>query len=129
MKKVLLCLLTAGLFSPAVAQEKFELGKPDKAEYRYLDEYKALKEYIDKTKYPNFKLGSGTTVSDYLSNSTFKSMIDKNFSETVAGNAMKMASCVNGNGNMNFETVKQYVKAATDAGLSVYGHTLAWHSQ
>ena len=129
MKKVLLCLLTAGLFSPAVAQEKFELGKPDKAEYRYLDEYKALKEYIDKTKYPNFKLGSGTTVSDYLSNSTFKSMIDKNFSETVAGNAMKMSSCVDGNGNMNFETVKKYVKSATEAGLSVYGHTLAWHSQ
>ena len=129
MKKVLLCLLTAGLFSPAVAQEKFELGKPNDANYRYLDEYKALKEYIDKTKYPNFKLGSGTTVSDYLSNSTFKNLINKNFSETVAGNAMKMASCVNGNGNMNFETVKQYVKAATDAGLSVYGHTLAWHSQ
>ena len=129
MKKVLLCLLTAGLFSPAVAQEKFELGKPNDANYRYLDEYKALKEYIDKTKYPNFKLGSGTTVSDYLSNSTFKSMIDKNFSETVAGNAMKMSSCVDGNGNMNFETVKKYVKSATEAGLSVYGHTLAWHSQ
>ena len=129
MKKVLLCLLTAGLFSPAVAQEKFELGKPNDANYRYLDEYKALKEYIDKTKYPNFKLGSGTTVPDYLSNSTFKSMIDKNFSETVAGNAMKMSSCVDGNGNMNFETVKKYVKSATEAGLSVYGHTLAWHSQ
>ena len=129
MKKVLLCLLTAGLFSPAVAQEKFELGKPNDANYRYLDEYKALKEYIDKTKNPNFKLGAGTTVNDYLNNNTFKNLINKNFSETVAGNAMKMASCVNGNGNMNFETVKQYVKAATDAGLSVYGHTLAWHSQ
>ena len=129
MKKVLLCLLTAGIFSPAVAQEKFELGKPNDANYRYLDEYKALKEYIDKTKYPNFKLGSGTTVSDYLSNSTFKSMIDKNFSETVAGNAMKMASCVKANGDMDFETVKEYVKSATEAGLSVYGHTLAWHSQ
>ena len=129
MKKVLLCLLTAGLLSPAVAQEKFELGKPNDANYRYLDEYKALKEYIDKTKYPNFKLGSGTTVPDYLNNSTFKSMIDKNFSETVAGNAMKMSSCVDGNGNMNFETVKKYVKSATEAGLSVYGHTLAWHSQ
>ena len=129
MKKVLLCLLTAGLFSPAVAQEKFELGKPNDANYRYLDEYKALKEYIDKTKNPNFKLGAGTTVNDYLNNNTFKNLINKNFSETVAGNAMKMASCVNGNGNMNFETMKQYVKAATDAGLSVYGHTLAWHSQ
>ena len=129
MKKVLLCLLTAGLFSPAVAQEKFELGKPNNANYRYLDEYKALKEYIDKTKYPNFKLGAGTTVNDYLNNNTFKNLINKNFSETVAGNAMKMSSCVDGNGNMNFETVKKYVKSATEAGLSVYGHTLAWHSQ
>ena len=129
MKKVLLCLLTAGIFSPAVAQENFELGKPDKAEYRYLDEYKALKEYIDKTKYPNFKLGAGTTVDEYLKKSTVYKMTNANFNETVAGNAMKMASCVNGNGNMNFETVKKYVNAATDAGLSVYGHTLAWHSQ
>ena len=129
MKKVLLCLLTASLLSPAVAQEKFELGKPDKPDYRYLDEYKALKEYIDNSKYPNFKLGAGTTVNDYLTNNTFKNLINKNFSETVAGNAMKMASCVDGNGNMNFETVKKYVNAATEAGLSVYGHTLAWHSQ
>jgi GH35 family endo-1,4-beta-xylanase len=42
---------------------------------------------------------------------------------------MKMQSCVDGNGNMNFETVKKYVNAATEAGLNVYGHTLAWHSQ
>ena len=129
MKKVLLCLLTASLLSPAVAQENFELGKPNDANYRYLDEYKALKEYIDNSKYPNFKLGAGTTVNDYLTNNTFKNLINKNFSETVAGNAMKMASCVDGNGNMNFETVKKYVNAATEAGLSVYGHTLAWHSQ
>ncbi len=129
MKKLLLCVLAAGLLTPALAQEKFEQGKPGDADYRYLDEYKALKEYINTEKYPNFKLGSGTTVPDYLSNATFKGMIDKNFSETVAGNAMKMGSIVNGNGDMNFETVKKYVKSATDAGLSVYGHTLAWHSQ
>ena len=43
---------------------------------------------------------------------------------------MKMASCVNSdNGDMNFGTVTEYVNAATDAGLSVYGHTLAWHAQ
>ena len=129
MKKVLLCLLTAGIFSPAVAQEKFELGKPNDANYRYLDEYKALKEYIDKTKYPNFKLGAGTTVDEYLKKSTVYKMTNANFNETVAGNAMKMASCVNGNGNMNFDKVKDYVNTATDAGLNVYGHTLAWHSQ
>ena len=112
-----------------VVKEKFELGKPDNADYRYLDEYKALKEYIDLEKYPNFKLGAGTTVNDYLNKPLIRNMINKNFCETVAGNAMKMASCVDGNGNMNFNTVKNYVNTATEAGLHVYGHTLAWHAQ
>lgn len=129
MKKFYLFLLTAGLSTVAMAQEKFELGKPNDDNYRYLDEYQALKEYIDYSKYPNFKLGAGTTVNDYLNNPLVRNMTNKNFTETVAGNAMKMASCVDGNGNMNFTTVRNYVNAATSAGLNVYGHTLAWHSQ
>jgi GH35 family endo-1,4-beta-xylanase len=129
MKKIYLLMLTAGLSVSAMAQQKFELGKPNNDDYRYLDEYHALKEYIDYSKYPNFKLGVGTTVNDYLNNNLVKNLTNKNFTETVAGNAMKMASCVDGNGNMNFNTVKNYVKAATNAGLHVYGHTLAWHSQ
>ena len=129
MKKFYLLLLTAGLTVPTMAQEKFELGKPNDDNYRYLDGYKALKEYIDYSKYPNFKLGAGTTVDAYVSNSTYKKMIDNNFTETVAGNAMKMASCVDGNGNMNFTNVKKYVNAAAKGGINVYGHTLAWHSQ
>jgi GH35 family endo-1,4-beta-xylanase len=129
MKKFYLLLLTASLSMSALAQEKFELGKPGDDNYRYLDEYKALKEYIDYSKYPNFKLGAGTIVLDYLNNDLIKNMINKNFTETVAGNAMKMASCVNGNGDMDFTLVKNYLQAATEAGLNVYGHTLAWHSQ
>ena len=125
----MLLLLTAGFTVSAMAQEKFEMGKPNDDNYRYLDEYKALKDYIDYSKYPNFKLGAGTTVNDYLKKSTVYKMTNANFTETVAGNAMKMASCVDGNGNMNFTTVKKYVEAATEAGLNVYGHTLAWHSQ
>ena len=124
-----MCVLAASLTTAVAAQEKFEQGKPNNSNYRYLDEYHALKDYINYTKYPNFKLGAGTTVNDYLNQTLVKDMINKNFTETVAGNAMKMASCVDGNGNMNFETVKRYVNAATKAGLNVYGHTLAWHSQ
>ena len=128
-KNIYLLLLTAGMCVPTMAQKPFELGKPNDDNYRYLDGYKALKEYIDYSKYPNFKLGAGTTVNTYLSNSTYKSMINNNFTETVAGNAMKMASCVDGNGNMNFTNVKKYVNAADKSGINVYGHTLAWHSQ
>jgi GH35 family endo-1,4-beta-xylanase len=119
-------MFAASLATTALAQEKFELGKPNDDNYRYLDEYKALKEYIDHDKYPNFKLGIAT---ENLDNALVRNMISKNASETVAGNAMKMASCVDGNGNMNFNNVKKFVTTATNAGVSVYGHTLAWHSQ
>ena len=129
MKKICIMIIAAGLSTMAAAQEKFEQGKPNNDNYRYLDEYQGLKNYIDYSKYPNFKLGAGTTVNDYLNNSLVKDLTNKNFTETVAGNAMKMQSCVNGNGDMDFTTVKKYVNAATEAGLNVYGHTLAWHSQ
>ena len=129
MKKLYLFIITACLSTAAVAQEKYELGKPGNDNYRYLDNYKALKTYIDATKYPNFKLGVGIVENDYLSNSMVKNMVNKNFSEFVAGNAMKMGSVVNGNGDMNFETVKRLVNAASSSGLNLYGHTLAWHSQ
>ena len=130
MKKFYLLIIAACLSSSVLAQEKFELGKPNNENYRYLDNYKALKEYINRDKYPNFKLGVGTDVSGYLqNNSIVQKMVNKNFDETVAGNEMKMSSVVDGNGNMNFTTVKNYVNKATSAGLNVYGHTLAWHSQ
>ena len=129
MKKVLMLVLSVCMSIPAMTQENFELGKPNNDDYRYLDEYMALKDYINYSKYPNFKLGAGTTVNDYLSKPLVRNMINSNFTETVAGNAMKMGSCVDANGNMNFTTVKNYVDVATNAGLNVYGHTLAWHSQ
>ncbi len=130
MKKIFVWMLATSLSLSVVAQEKFELGKPGNDDYRYLDKYKALKEYIDYSKYPNFKLGIETIVNDYLNNSLVKSLTEKNFTETVAGNAMKMGSCVvDNNGTMNFTTVKSYVNTATNAGLNVYGHVIAWHSQ
>ena len=122
-------MFAACLSATAVAQEVFEKGKPNNDNYRYLDKYLGLKKYIDYSKYPNFKLGAGTTVDAYLQYGLVYKLTNANFTETVAGNAMKMASCVNNNGNMNFTKVTNYVNAATNAGLNVYGHTLAWHSQ
>ena len=105
----------------------FEVGRPDKTEkYAYLTEYKALKEYVSD---PNFHLGVGTDAADYANQGVAYVVTNANFNETVAGNAMKMGSCVDENGNMNFGTVEAYVKEATNAGISIYGHTLAWHAQ
>lgn len=129
-QKFTLLVVSAMCLFPAWAQQKYEIGNPNNAAHSYLNDYRPLKEYINYEKYPNFKLGIGTTVSEYLNNNSLvKGLTNDNFTETVAGNAMKMGSCVDGNGNMNFTTVTNYVNAATEAGLNVYGHTLAWHSQ
>ena len=105
----------------------FQVGRPDKTEkYAYLSEYKALKEYVSD---PNFHLGIGTDAADYASQGSTYVITNVNFNETVAGNAMKMASCVADDGSMNFGTVESYVTEAVNAGMNVYGHTLAWHAQ
>ena len=105
----------------------FEVGRPElSAEYAYLSDYKALKEYVAD---PNFKLGIGTDAADYAKQGPTYVITNVNFNETVAGNAMKMASCVGDDGNMNFGTVEAYVSEAAKAGMNVYGHTLAWHAQ
>ena len=59
MKKLYLILFAVSFSLLALAQEKYELGKPNDDNYRYLDQYHALKDYIDYSKYPNFKLGIG----------------------------------------------------------------------
>lgn len=56
-------------------------------------------------------------------------MAISNFDEMTAGNAMKYASCVNDKGDMDFGTVEKFVSAAQAAGITIYGHTLAWHAQ
>jgi len=129
MNRKLYTAFFAALVSLSVSAQNYLKGDPSKSTYDYLKDYGNLKDYINHDKYPNFKLGVGTTVNDYLQKGTVYKMTNANFSETVAGNAMKMASCVNGSGTMTFTTVTNYVNAATAAGLNVYGHTLAWHSQ
>lgn len=122
-------ILCCSMSLACMAQQNFEVGKPNDPNYRYLDEYTHLKEYVNRDKYPTFRMAIATGANDYVNNATVRNLINSNANETVAGNAMKMASCVDGNGNMNFTTVKNFVNAATKNGVEVYGHTLAWHSQ
>lgn len=108
----------------------FKTEKPESiAQYEYLNAYDALKTYVDRTTHPNFKLGAGVSASDFLKGEMVNSMAIANFDEIVAGNAMKYASCVADDGTMDFGTVAKFVEAAKTAGLTVYGHTLCWHSQ
>lgn len=130
--------LMALLALSSCADDKFSEYRTDMTknlkDYQYLNNYEPLKKYVEDMKAagkcnPNFKLGIALEAAEFNKQGLVYCLAGSNFNETVAGNAMKMASCVADDGRMNFDNVSEYVKKATDAGLSVYGHTLAWHEQ
>ena len=109
---------------------KYDVEKPQTiAQYEYLNDYAPLKEYLDRDAHPGFKVSAALGVDEFNQQGPLFRLAAHNFDEIVAGNAMKMASCVNDQGVMDFSKVSSFVSAAEDAGLTVYGHTLAWHSQ
>src|SRR5574344_14734 len=108
----------------------FNVNESDSlASMEYLKNYDVLKSYVDRSATPNFKLGSAVEATDFINNYIVNNLTKTNFDEITAGNAMKYASCVGNDGSMNFSTVKSFIESAQKAGISVYGHTLAWHSQ
>ena len=106
----------------------------DLKEYQYLNNYEPLKKYVEDMKSagkcnPDFKLGIALSASDFAEQGVVYCMAGSNFEEMTAGNAMKYASCVDNKGVMDFGNVTNFVSNAKEAGLTIYGHTLAWHSQ
>lgn len=97
--------------------------------YDDLDKYDVLKNYVNRTLSPDFKLGAAVTVSNFLRKTDEYKMATENFNEMTAGNAMKQASVMRADGSMDFTQVRRFVEEAESAGMTVYGHTLAWHSQ
>lgn len=109
---------------------KYDVEKPQTiAQYEYLNDYAPLKEYLDRGAHPGFKVSAALGADEFNQQGPLFRLAAHNFDEIVAGNAMKMASCVNDQGVMDFSKVSSFVSAAEGAGLTVYGHTLAWHAQ
>ena len=130
--------LMALLALSSCADDKFSEYRTDMTknlkEYQYLNNYEPLKKYVEDMKAagkcnPDFKLGIALGAADFNKQELVYCLAGSNFNEMTAGNAMKMASCVKDDGSMDFSLVKEFVKNAQDADMTIYGHTLAWHSQ
>ena len=124
--------LVAALLASCVDTEidDVTVAKPESiAQYEYLNDYAPLKSYIDRAANPDFKLGLALAANEFIEGGLVFRLAEANFDEVTAGNAMKYASCVNDKGEMDFETVDKFVTAAQAAGITIYGHTLAWHAQ
>ena len=130
--------LVALLALSSCADDKFSEFRTDmtqnKKDYLYLNNYEPLKKYVQDLKdagkcNPDFKLGIALAAADFNEQGIVYCLAGSNFDEMTAGNAMKYASCVDNKGVMNFDNVSSFVANAKDAGLTIYGHTLAWHAQ
>lgn len=97
--------------------------------YDYLDDYDVLKSYVNRAVSPDFKLGAAVNAETFIRQSDEYDIVSANFDEVTAGNAMKQASVMRPDGSMDFTVVKNFIDRAEKAGMTVYGHTLAWHSQ
>ena len=93
------------------------------------DGYTYLKSYVNRSENTNFKLGAGIEATDVLAHYPLWTVAKQNFDEITPGNLMKFNSVVKDDGVMDFRGVTDFVNEAESAGLTVYGHTLAWHSQ
>ena len=97
--------------------------------YDYLDDSDVLKSYVNRAVSPDFKLGAAVNAETFIRQSDEYDIVSANFDEVTAGNAMKQASVMRPDGSMDFTVVKNFIDRAEKAGMTVYGHTLAWHSQ
>lgn len=130
--------LMALLVLSSCADDKFSEYRTDMTknlkDYQYLNNYEPLKKYVEDMKAagkcnPDFKLGIALEAAEFNKQALVYCLAGSNFNEMTAGNAMKMASCVKDDGSMDFSLVKEFVKNAKDADMTIYGHTLAWHAQ
>ncbi len=91
-----------------------------------------LRAAINYDKHPHFRLACGIG-SEFLDiNNPATKMVLQHFDEITFGNELKFASCVkwgSTTGEMDFTRVKQMIAMAKQNNITIFGHTLAWHSQ
>lgn len=87
-----------------------------------ISRYEPLKTYTD------FVLGNGISADLYLTDAAYRKIVNDNFDEVTPGYEMKHGAMVNSKGEINFTKVDAFIAETKKAGLTVFGHTLVWHS-
>jgi len=85
--------------------------------------YDALKTYSK-----DYILGIGMGLDEYLSNPSYRNIVNENFQQITVGYAMKHGPMINSNGTLNYLMVDSLMRVLNRNGLSVFGHCLIWHS-
>ena len=87
-----------------------------------------ISRYKELNTYTNFVLGIGIDLTMYMENETYRNVINANFDQITIGYDMKHGAMVSSSGVINYTKVDALLAKLAEAGITVYGHTLVWHS-
>lgn len=115
---ILLVVSTSLLFS---CKKEIDTGILNVSDYG--DNTVALKDAA------NFPVGVAAGLNFMRNIPQYSSIVSKDFDNITFENELKNSAIVNGNGTFNYTNADALFNLANNAGLEVFGHTLAWHSQ
>ncbi|MDE6108802.1 MAG: endo-1,4-beta-xylanase, partial [Muribaculaceae bacterium] len=134
----LLNILAIGAMGAAIAScsddfdtNGYKVDKPEEtAQYEYLNAYGPLKSYVNRSGAgAKFRLGGAVDAAEFNERGLVHALAVANYDEITFGNHMKHNYVMAADGTMDFGTIRSAIENAQAAGLSIFGHTLAWHSQ
>lgn len=129
--KITLSVMASVVFASCHKYEalEFPVDKPATiAAQEEIDAYQDLKTYVDRNANPNFKLGAGASLQEYISKGVMYRLLNSNFDEITLGYEMKHGAVVQMDGSLLLTNVQRLLETAAEAGTTVFGHTLAWHA-
>ena len=123
-KTKILVMAAAALTFASCADDNyqdFRTAAPERgAQYAYLNEYGDLKTYVDRAKYPMFKLGGATDAATFNKQGLVYALDVANFDELVTGNSFKYSSVVGDDGSMDFTVLKVVLENIAFAAVSLW---------
>lgn len=107
----------------------FDVPTPDAiAMQAEIDSLPALNSMINRTNHPKFLFGAALSLPEYINKTVKYRLVNRNFDEIVMGYEMKHGAVVQSDGTLALDNVSKLMFVAKEAGMQVFGHTLAWHA-
>jgi endo-1,4-beta-xylanase len=129
--KIALSVVASVVFASCHKYEAldFNVDKPGTvAAQEEINAYEDLKTFVDRNANPKFKLGAGASLQEYVSKGVMYRLLNSNFDEITLGYEMKHGAVVQADGRTSLTNVQTLLNTAASAGVTVFGHTLAWHA-
>jgi endo-1,4-beta-xylanase len=76
----------------------------------------------------SFPMGIAINYSLFKNNASYRNVVTREADQVTFGYEMKHGAIVKDDGSFDYSIADEMLNLATAAGLQVFGHTLAWHS-